>query len=190
MANRGLTPLEEAEARTVFADALTYPRVRVIEDARWANAFPRLLARLAGDPPPALDNAVALGHRLHFPRRLRTTASSLAEGDLGDFAWLIHELAHVWQVERIGLRFAWQAIRLHLSRGEQVYRYGGEAAVVAATEAGANLAAFNVEQQAEIARDYYIRCKVGKPAGAWVPLAADFRMRPAVALGPPPARNA
>ncbi len=159
----------------MFAGGILYPRVRVVESARWANALPRLQARLANQPPPSGDNAMALGHRLNFPRPLRTSVDSLAAGDLGDFAWLIHELAHVWQAERIGPRYAWQALGLHLGAGPGVYRYGGETAVLAAADGGQNLAAFNVEQQAEIARDYYLRRSLGMDTQAWESVAAAFR---------------
>jgi len=175
MTSRGLTLLEQAEARLVFASGILYQRVRVVESARWANALPRLQAWLAYQPPPHADNALALGHRLHFPRPLRTSAHSLAAGDLGDFAWLIHELAHVWQAERIGPRYAWEALGLHLRIGPEVYRYGGETAVLAAADGGQNLAAFNIEQQAEIARDYYLRRRLGMGTQAWEPVAAAFR---------------
>jgi hypothetical protein len=177
MAGRGLTPLEEAEARIVFADSILYHRVRVVENAGWTNALPRMRGWFANHPLPAADNAVALGHTTYFPRGLQSSPGALAEGRLGDFSWLIHELAHVWQAERIGPRYALQALGLHLSIGRDIYSYGGETAVLAATEAGRTVADFNVEQQAEIARDYYVRRRMGIDTLGWEPLIAGFRAR-------------
>jgi hypothetical protein len=177
MARRRLTPLEEAEARIVFGDGILYTRVHVVENAGWTNALSRLRGRFAAHPPPPADNAVALGHTTYFPRRLRSSPGALADNRLGDFAWLIHELTHVWQAERIGARYVGQALSLHLRARDDVYGYGGEPAVLAAIEAGRHLAAFNVEQQAEIARDYYVRRRLGINTHEWEPLIAGFRSR-------------
>jgi hypothetical protein len=177
MARRGLTVLEEAEARIVFADGILYHRVHIVENAGWTNALPQVHGRFAGDPPPIADNAIALGHHIYFPRQLHTSAESLAANELGDLAWLIHELAHVWQAERIGARYLVQALWNHLNSKGRVYDFGGEPAIVAAIEAGQNLAAFSVEQQAEIAREYCIRRRLGMDTHAWEPLVTAFRAR-------------
>jgi hypothetical protein len=177
MAGRGLRPLEEAEARMVFADGILYPCVRVVEDAGWTNIPPRIYAWFADRSRPVADNAIAIGHTAYFPRDLQSSAETLASGQIGDFAWLIHELTHVWQAQRIGARYALQAIGLHLRAGREVYAYGGEPAVLAAIEDGRNLSAFDVEQQAEIARDYYVRRRLGIDTHSWEPLIAGFRAR-------------
>jgi hypothetical protein len=177
MTRRGLTVLEEAEARIVFADGILYHRVHIVENAGWTNVLPRVHAWFAGDPPPIADNAIALGHHIYFPRQLHTSAESLAANELGDLAWLIHELTHVWQAERTGTRYLVQALWAHLRRRENVYDFGGEPAIVAAIEAGRNLAAFSVEQQAEIARDYCMRRRLGMNTQAWEPLVTAFRAR-------------
>jgi len=174
MGSRGLTPTEQAEAWSVFSSALDYARVRVVEDAGWTNALPRLQARLAGRPAPSTDNAVTLGYRVCFPRRLDTTADALAAGRFGDFGWLMHELTHAWQAERMGVRYLLQALQAQMKLGPQVYEYGGESAVRAATAAGKGLAAFNVEQQAEIARDSYMHGRHGLDVSAWMPFAAEL----------------
>ncbi len=161
MSSRRLTPLEEAEARTVFADGILYHRVHIEENAGWTNALPRVHGWLAGHPQPLGDNAIALGHHLFFPRRLRTSLESLAAGDLGDLAWLIHELTHVWQAERIGWRYLGLALWVHLRHRETAYDFGGEPAMMAAMDGRRPLRSFNVEQQAEIARDYYVRRRQG-----------------------------
>jgi len=177
MASRSLTPIELTEARIVFGDGLAYGRVRVAESAGWTNALPRLRGLFSGRTLPIADNAVTLGSTTYFPRRLRTSLDSLAAGQFGDFAWLIHELTHAWQAEHIGARYLTKAIGIQLRGKGNVYDYGGESAVLAAVEAGTLLRAFDVEQQGEIARDYYLKRKRGLDASGWEPLMAAFRLR-------------
>jgi len=177
MATRRLTPTEQTEAQIVFADGLEYARVRVAENAGWTNALPRLRGWFSGHALPAADNAITLGYTAYFPRRLQTTPELLTAGRFGDFAWLIHELTHAWQAERIGARYLAQALGIQLRGKGNVYDYGGEPAVFAAIDSAARLQAFNVEQQAEIARDYYFRRKHGLEVSGWEPLVGEFRLR-------------
>jgi len=177
MASRTLTPTEQTEARIVFGDGMTYARVRIAENAGWTNTLPRLRGWFSGHTLPILDNAVTLGSTLYFPRGLQTTLDSLAAGQFGDFAWLIHELTHAWQAEHTGARYLTKALGLHLRSKGNVYDHGGELAVLAAIEAGTLLQGFHVEQQGEIARDYYIKRKRGVDAVGWEPLMAAFRSR-------------
>ncbi len=176
MASRSLTPTEQTEAQVVFGDGLAYDRVRVAENAGWTNALPRLRGWFSGHSLPIADNAVTLGSTAYFPRRLRTSLESLAAGQFGDFAWLIHELTHAWQAEHIGARYLTKAMGVQLRSKGNVYDYGGESAVFAAVRAGTFLRDFDVEQQGEIARDYYLRRKRGVDASGWEPLMAAFRL--------------
>lgn len=174
MAWRSLTSIERSEATLVFPEALDLDRVRVAEDARWTNAFPRLWARLRRRERPAYDNAITLGHRICFPRPLATTPQDLADGRWSDFGWLVHELTHVWQAERIGPRYLWRALRAQVRDGDDVYDYGGEDGLREATLSGLGLAGFTVEQQAELARDYYLRRRRGADVEAWAPIVAKL----------------
>ncbi len=175
MSSRPLTPAEAAEAQAVFAAGLDYSRVRVIEEAAWPNWLASLGARLGGRPAPQTDNAVTLDGRMFFPRRLQTAVSDLASGNYGDMAWLMHELTHVWQSQREGPGYLLRALRAQIALGPRVYDYGGEAGLAAAIQAGKTLADFNVEQQADIARDYYRRLRLGQSVGAWQPFVEVLR---------------
>lgn len=174
MAWRSLTPAERSEAAIVFGETIDYGRIRVTEDAGWTNALPRLRARLAGKPAPTYDNAITLGHRIFFPRRLDTTPPAQSEGRLRDSGWLMHELMHVWQAERIGLRYLWRALRSQISDGEAVYDYGGEDGLREAVLSGSGLSGFTVEQQAEIVRDGYLRRRLGLEHSAWNPILSEL----------------
>jgi hypothetical protein len=171
---RSLTPTERTEASLVFGEALDYDRIRLAEDAGWTNALPRLRAWLAGKPAPTYDNAITLGHRIHFPRRLDTTPQARSEGRVWDFGWLMHELTHVWQSERIGPRYIWRALRAQMSDGAAVYDYGGEDGLREAVLSGSGLGGFSVEQQGEIVRDGYLRRRLGLDESAWTPMLAEL----------------
>jgi hypothetical protein len=67
-----------------------------------------------------------------------------------------------------------------LPSGVQAYDYqraysSREAALKAAHAAGRRLADFNMEQQGDLARDYYYALKTGRDASAWEPFVAEFR---------------
>jgi hypothetical protein len=69
--------------------------------------------------------------------------------------WLIHELTHVWQYQHMGWKYFFQAISAQVRIGSKAYRYGGEQALQQIHLQGFLLPDFNLEQQGEIARDYY-----------------------------------
>jgi type VI secretion system secreted protein VgrG len=165
---RRLTAHEIAEARLVFGHSLEYQRAIVVE----RTEFPNLVARLGRSPTP---NAVALGNTCYFPETLRTGPEFVGNGDLRAMAWLIHELAHVWQYQRMGWSYLARTLWVHAREGQRGYRYR--------IEPGRRLADYNLEQQGDIARDYYCALKSGwnctrsvnrNPAD-WEPLVADFR---------------
>jgi hypothetical protein len=179
MPRRPLHPSEINEARLVFGAGLDYSRAFVFENARWPN----LVADLGGiwhRHKRTWNNGVALGNTCYFPVRLKTSAEFIANGELKDMAWLIHELTHQWQFQRIGWRYLTEALNVQLREGLQSYNYqkehpSREAALLAALAAGRCLADFNLEQQGELARDYYYALKQGRAVKAWEPFVAEFR---------------
>jgi type VI secretion system secreted protein VgrG len=173
MSRRGLTPGEVGEGRRVFGDSIDWERVRVVEETGWPLALARAVARLQRLPPPA-HNAVTLGHRVFFSRRLHTDNTEAAALRRSDLAWLIHELAHVWQFERLGIGALGQMVRPHLRQGVDPYDYGG-AEGLSTDGAPKSLSTFTLEQQAEIARDYYYRLDSGEDTRRWEPLIQPLR---------------
>ena len=146
MPRRHLTATEIAEARLVFGAGLNYRRAGVVENTK----FPNLIARLGGAPRP---NAVTLGNTSYFPETLRTSAEVIANGDLRAMAWLIHELVHQWQYQHTGWQYLARSSWVQVREGQRGYRYE--------IEAGRRLADYNMEQQGDIARDYYCALKTG-----------------------------
>ncbi|WP_227429014.1 type IV secretion protein Rhs [Psychrobacter sp. I-STPA6b] len=74
------------------------------------------------------------------------------EQSLSQQGWLIHELTHVWQLQK-GLKVVRGAL---LNR-----RYGY------VLKEGKSFFSFGIEQQARMVQDYFIRREQGKDCGAW-----------------------
>jgi hypothetical protein len=172
MKGRQLSPTEIQEARLVFAGALDYTRVRVLEGVAWTDALLRL-SRPAPGTSPSIHNAVTLGWKCHFPVRLQTSVADLAAGNLRDMAWLVHELTHAWQYQHTGWQYLWKAVGVQVRLGAAVYAYGGEKGLRAST---GGLSSFNLEQQADIARDYYWRLRSGQDFAAWERMIQELRL--------------
>jgi hypothetical protein len=175
MPRRRLRPAEIREAEGVFGAEIPYGQIWIHERARWPNWIASVGGALARRPAPAGGNSVTLGRNIYFPHPLRTEATHLEARLFGDMAWLIHELAHVWQHAHGGYRYAWVAVREQIRLGAAVYAYGGENGLRAATARHASLSDFNPEQQGDIARDYYLRRKVNSSTSAWEPFIAELR---------------
>jgi len=180
MSARFLQPYEMDSARMVFKSSLAYARVRIIEDVLWPNWLGRIGSWLTQSPAPG-DNAVCLGNRIYFPRKLQTDPRE-STFSLVDMSWLMHELTHCWQYQQDGLIYLFQALKVQLQQGSSAYQYGGEEGLVRARQHGMELRDFNREQQADIVRHYFYRLQEGAPAAAWLPFIDD------IAPSDPPSR--
>jgi hypothetical protein len=181
MSRRHLTADEVAEARLVFGSGLDYRRAFVAENARWPDLVDKVGAKFQKRMRTKADhNAITLGNTSYFPVMLRTGAEFVGAGQLRDIGWLIHELTHQWQFQRMGWSYFTGALRVQLREGRRSYDYrrehpSHEAALLAAVAAGRRLASFNPEQQGDLARDYYIRCKLNQDCTPWDPFIAELR---------------
>ncbi len=176
---RPLSPVELAEARIVFGEGLNYSRVRIQEGVGFPNWIADIGSALQGRRR-TWNNAVTLGYASYFPVAIQTSEDEIAGGYVGDMAWLIHELTHQWQYSQLGWRYLTESLRVQLQGGVQSYDYRGthksnEAALQAANAAGRRLRDFNMEQQGDIARDYYLALKTGRATSAWEPFIAELR---------------
>lgn len=173
MPRRLLSAIERAEAETVFGAGLNYTRVFVVEN----TPLPNWIADIGRSAKP---NAITLGNVSYFPEMLQTSADIIAGGNLRGITWLMHELTHQWQYQHLGWRYLAAAVSVQLREGAQAYNYqrqypSREAALQAARAAGRRLAHFNMEQQGDIARDYYALLKQGQDVSAWEPFVAELR---------------
>lgn len=130
----------------MFGSGLDYARAFVMEN----TALPNVVAYAGRSPRP---NAISLGNISYFPLTLATSARDIASNNLKAMAWLIHELAHQWQFQRFGWSYLYKALWVHMRQGQNGYRYH--------LTPGQSLLEYNMEQQADIARDYYCALKLG-----------------------------
>jgi hypothetical protein len=85
---------------------------------------------------------------------------------------LIHELVHVYQYERVGSVYGVESLYAQRTTG---YDYGGSEGLRRALSEGKRFCAFNREQQAQIAQDYYLLLCQGADAPDYEPFIADMR---------------
>jgi hypothetical protein len=181
MARRPLTALEIAEARTVFDSSLDYTQAFVYENAAWPDALDKLAARLQRRMRYKDEhNAITLGTTSYFPVTLKTDAAALAANNLSDFSWLVHELTHQLQYRRQGWSYLFGALGVQIRLGRKAYDYregadSPQAALQAARAAGHKLSHFNLEQQGDLARDFYLRRRWGENCDAWEPFIQEMR---------------
>lgn len=173
MPRRLLSAVERAEAEKVFGAGLNYTRVCVFEN----TPLPNWIADIGRSPKP---NAITLGNVSYFPEILQTSAEIIAGGNLRGITWLIHELTHQWQYQHLGWRYLAAAVGVQLREGAQAYNYqrehpSREEALRAAHAAGRRLASFNMEQQGDIARDYYALLRQGQDVSAWELFIGELR---------------
>ena len=113
-------------ARTVFGNSINYRRVRIDE------------------------------HAICGPRQYRFAYVSFytinSWGPMHN-SFLLHELTHVWQYERLGAVYIPRALRAQFS--EPGYNYGGASNLRNQLEAGNDFSTFNLEQQGDIVSDYF-----------------------------------
>jgi hypothetical protein len=174
MRRRSLSSYESIEAQLVFGASIMYERVTIIEEAAWPNWVGRIGSWFSRAEVPR-NNAVALGNKLYFPKRLFTDNPADPASSLNDMAWLIHELTHTWQYQHFGLTYLPQVLWAHLRNGSETYNYGFESGLKKTLTQGGQLKNYNREQQGEIARHYYYRMKQGQDISAWRPFIAEFQ---------------
>lgn len=181
MPSRPLSQSEIAQAQLVFGSSLDYTHAFVSEDASWPDWVDKLGAGLQKTMRnPDDHNAITIGQTSYFPITLDTRSETIVAGNLRDMAWLVHELTHQWQYRHVGWSYLTGALSVQLRLGRMAYNYQGayhtvDAALVAAHAEGKRLAEFNLEQQGDIARDYYYRLKQGLNCGPWEPFIHELR---------------
>jgi hypothetical protein len=129
MEGRALTPGEIALARPIFGDAIDYSRVRLFRGKWWPLQPPR--------------TAMAPMGNIHFHPNGGGYCEDFSKETLGQQAYFIHELTHVWQAQTKGrfylpmMRHPFCRYRYELKPGRPFNRYG-------------------LEQQAEIVKDAFL----------------------------------
>ena len=172
---RPLYAWEIEEARRVFADGLRFQNVRIHENVAWPNFINRIGMFLKRMPYVAVNNAITLGNHIYFPIQMLKEKVTLGHPDHYKLDWLIHELTHVWQFQRLGWSYLPMAIQAQIREGEKAYDFGGEHGLIECHNKGWKLSDFNLEQQGDIARSYYLAICHGKDIDAWRPYVDELR---------------
>jgi hypothetical protein len=124
---RGLTEGEIALARGMFGDGIAYRAVRIAQGPRFA-------------PFGAM---VPFGQTI--VHGAWAAATDFAATSVDEQGWFIHEMTHVWQAAR-GVVLAWAKCK---ALGRSAYRF--------VLKGEDRFEAFNIEQQAEVARALFLR---------------------------------
>jgi hypothetical protein len=172
---RRLLAWEIQEARRVFQDQLNYDAVRVHECTTWPDRINRIGTWIKRMPPSDRHNAITLGNHCYFPVPLLKEPIGPNNDRLELFSWLIHELTHVWQYQKMGWRYLVLALQAQVREGAEAYKFGDENGLIEAFSLGRKFSDFNLEQQGDIVRYYYERIARGQNVGAWEPFIAQLQ---------------
>lgn len=172
---RRLFAWETQEARRVFLDQLDYDAVRVHECVAWPDRINRIGTWIKRMPPPLQHNAVTLGNHCYFPVPLLKEPVQPNDPQLKLFSWLIHELTHAWQFQKMGWRYLALALQAQVREGSEAYQFGDEDGLIKAFQQGRKFGDFNLEQQGDIVRFYYERIARGQDIQAWRPFIAQLQ---------------
>jgi hypothetical protein len=123
MTSRPLTAGEIALARSVFGEAIDYSKVRLVRRKWWPFQPVRYIMAPTGN--------------IHFHPKSDAWSEDFSAEPLGQQAFFIHEMTHVWQVQAKGRLFL-LLMRHPLSR----YDY--------ALKPGKPFSRYGIEQQAEL----------------------------------------
>ncbi|MFC2025715.1 hypothetical protein ACFLUC_00810 [Chloroflexota bacterium] len=171
---RTLYSWEIEEARSVFGNQLVYDRIRIHECTKWTNSISKFGTKLKQTTYHKVPNAVSLGNHCYFPINLPVQNVPANHPDHYKICWLIHELTHIWQFQRMGWWYLTKALYTQIRLGVSAYEFGGEKGLFHRYIEGWRLDTFNLEQQGDIARSYYERKSIGKDVRAWVPFIDEF----------------
>ncbi len=160
--SRKLAPHEIREAKRVFGENFDYASIRIFE----GNELPNFLDDIGNiiKKMPKRDervkNAITIGNWCLFGRELATERPH-------DMSWMIHELTHAWQYQTMGWDYLFQALDAQKKLGAKAYDFGGESGLKSRRKNGVALKDFNMEQQGDIAKNYYQRLVEGDDTSAW-----------------------
>lgn len=150
---RGLKEIELIEIEKIFAHSLDCKKIKIREGS--------FLAKLGARSIGKKHLAFVLFRTINFSRKID-------QENADDMAWLIHELTHVIQFEYIGIQYIVEALRAQKIEG---YDYQGEQGLRSIR----SICELNLEQQADVARDFYKRIISGKNVDLYWPFIEDLR---------------
>ena len=168
--SRSLEPHEILEAQKVFGDQLDYDEIRIFEETELPNFVDDIGRLLKGMDKRAqnMKNAITLGNWCFFGRDIETTNPQ-------DMAWMIHELTHAWQYQTIRWDYLFKALDAQKKLGVKAYDYGGEKGLIEHRAKGGTIKEFNMEQQGDITKHYYLRTVTNRKINVWEDYIQDIK---------------
>lgn len=185
MASRRLTPDELAEAQQVFEAAIRYRPIKISESSSIALVVGLVGSIFDGGGRRPVANAMTIGYSIRFSRALKTDKSYDEQARIGDMAWLIHELTHVWQYEDSGWIYLPQAVSERVLQGSKAYQYSPKSGLLnrgkdleQLWDEGIRFRDLHREQQGNVVRDYFVALKTDIDTSGWEPFIHDMRIQP------------
>ena len=183
MPTRRLTPDELTEAQQVFEAAIRYRHIKISEGSNIALVVGVVGSIFDGGGRRPVANAMTVGYSIRFTRALKTDVSEDEQTRIGDMAWLIHELTHVWQYEHSGWIYLPQAVSERVLPGSKAYHYSPKSGLLNRGKdleklwnEGIRFRDFHREQQGNVVRDYYVAMKTDIDTSGWEPFIHDMRV--------------
>ena len=126
--------------------------------------------------PPGEDshNAITLGNHCFFPVALPKSPPPDGDPQSYKLDWLVHELTHAWQYQKMGWIYLYKALRAQLRDKAQAYDFGGEKGLLKSRSKQIPFKKFNPEQQGNITQEYYVRLRAGEDTSAWDPFIEEI----------------
>ncbi|MCB9198061.1 MAG: hypothetical protein H6600_06335 [Flavobacteriales bacterium] len=146
--------MEVSIVEGVFESAFDWRKVHIREESG--------LARFGAKYAKKKHLGFVLFRTINFSRKLN------CEESISDRSWLVHEMTHVLQFNELGAQYIIEALRAQNTAG---YYYGG----LEGLKQVEKLASFNLEQQADIARDYYKTQEKGGDTELYDPFIKQIR---------------
>jgi hypothetical protein len=154
---RPLYAWEHNQVALVFGARLLVEKVLVHEFAAWPDQIDDLGRKLKKIAPRGSDvhNAITLGYNCYFPVGFPIDPTGPADLEFYKMGWMIHELTHCWQFQRLGSRYLYLALKAQFGLGEGAYDFGGAPGLVEKRKQGWKIFDFNLEQQGNITAAFY-----------------------------------
>ena len=132
--SRQLNKYEIEFLTTVFPSSINYKVIRINENSKWA--------KIGAKNTKKHHLAFVWMNTINFTRPINCSVND------SDLRWLVHEMVHITQFKALGIQYIFEAL---LAQKFGDYNYGGKQNL---KEHQLNY--FNLEQQADIIKDYVL----------------------------------
>lgn len=142
---RHLSDDEIKQLRKIYGSIINFKHIRINENSKWAKIGAKKVKKT--------HLGFVWMNTINFSRSINCKTHN------SDLSWLIHEMVHVAQFEKLGIQYIFEALLAQKYGG---YDYGGKHNLI-----NRQLKHFNLEQQAEIIKDYAKDLKQNKDTNVY-----------------------